>query len=53
MHDASVTTPTGLPSSTTTTAPCARLCIRARASATECSGSIDTGVSAVSERLLT
>lgn len=53
-HDASVTSPTGLPSSSTTTAaPWARLWISAVASDTESSGDRVTGVSTTRSRLLT
>ncbi len=52
-HTASVTSPTGRPSNTTTAAPCARLWINAHASDTESSGSSVTGVSATRSRLLT
>jgi hypothetical protein len=50
---ASVTRPTGLPSDSTTAAPCARLWISATASDTESSGPSVTGVSATRSRLLT
>ena len=52
-QEASVTNPTGRPSSTTTAAPCARLWISAVASDTESSGVRITGVSTTRSRLLT
>ncbi len=50
---ASVTSPIGRPSNTTTAAPCARLCSSAAASDTESSGLRVTGVSTTRSRLLT
>ncbi|SHU27995.1 Uncharacterised protein [Mycobacteroides abscessus subsp. abscessus] len=45
VHAASVTSPSGLPSSSTTAAPCERLWISAIASPAESSGARVTGVS--------